>query len=191
MQVGSRMPASCCRATLVALALLVGWDRAAAADEAFTVDLDRDGRTELLAVVTDHGRAAIRVTLERGGTVWLGVAQPVRQLIARDLDHDGDLDLLATTEGAELLAWFNHGRGRFSTRVIHPRPHGPFGPRGAALETSSRPVRIDLGIGVDGALPAGHRPAISIARRLPPLYSSPAHQTLTSVACSPRAPPAA
>jgi hypothetical protein len=191
MRIRSRIPAGTWRAVLVAAAVLLGWGRPAAAGDGVTFGLDGDGRTEQLALVTRHGLPAIRLTLERGRTVWLGVAMPVRRVVAGDLDHDGDIDLIATTDGVELVAWFNHGRGRFSTKIIHPRPHGPVAPHGAALGASTTPASIDFGLGADGALPGADRPVPAIARHLQILYSSPTHQTLVSAACGPRAPPTA
>jgi hypothetical protein len=177
------------RAALVAAAMVLGSERAAAAGEALVID--GEATAEQLAVVTRQGRPAIRLTLERGRTVWLGITRPLRQLVAGDLDHDGDIDLIATTDGHELVAWFNHGRGRFTTLVINPGPPNPLGPRGSAIEPTRALGQIDFGIGADGALPTAHRPSAPVARLIRLLYSSATRQTLVFAGYGPRAPPAA
>jgi len=118
------------------------------------------------------------------------LAKPLRQLVAGDLDHDGDIDLIATTEGDELVGWFNHGRGRFTTFVINPRPPNPLGPRGPALEPTAPTEQIAFGIGAD-ALPSVRQPPTSIARLISRVYSSPVRPTLALNSVGPRAPPAA
>jgi len=184
------MSARSWRAALVAAVMVVGCARAASAGDAVVVAVDADGAAEQLTVVSRHGHPAIRLTLERGRTVWLRVTKPLRHLVAGDLDHDGDIDLIATTEGNELVAWFNHGRGRFTTFVINPRPPNPLGPRGPGLEPTSPSDQRAFGIGAD-ALPARRQPLTSAARLLRVFYSSAVRQTPASASCGPRAPPAA
>jgi hypothetical protein len=38
----------------------------------------------------------------------------VAGLIAADIDHDGDVDLIAVAPTGQVIAWLNDGRGRFT-----------------------------------------------------------------------------
>jgi len=44
----------------------------------------------------------------------------VAGLIAADIDHDGDLDLIAVAPTGQVMAWLNDGRGRFTLQQASP-----------------------------------------------------------------------
>src|SRR6187549_3770419 len=126
-------------------------------------------------------RSSLQVSFRRAALVAAamllvsGSAARAADTLTVDITRDGDVDLLATTDGNELVAWFNHGRSRFTSTVIHPRATGPLGPLGPAIERVESPGRIDFGVGDDGALPAAERlsaPCVALLRHLSPPSAS-------------------
>lgn len=117
------------------------------------VDVDRDGKDDVLATVSYNGLGAAPegLTLLRGGANGLGSAQCVASasvmnagypsglvsvdgLLAADYDNDGDLDMVAETYDEKLQFYRNTGAQTFaavgsttpapSWRVLFATPHG-------------------------------------------------------------------
>jgi hypothetical protein len=114
-------------------------------------DFDGDGRIDTALI---HGRAgAGQISIHLSGslsTVDLDAA--VSGVVQGDVDHDGDLDLVAATPSGALLIWINDGHGRF-TRQPASTTHG----------VSSEPVVAETAA----------RDALSIGLAGVPLLSSP------------------
>jgi len=85
-------------------------------------DFDADGSPDL-AVIHD-GRNGSDVSITLSGlpdTVELKVS--ARSVAASDIDHDGDVDLVATTSLNEIVVWLNDGRGHFTEEHRSTLPH--------------------------------------------------------------------
>jgi hypothetical protein len=79
-------------------------------------DFDGDGRPDVARIdLQVLGREGISVTLS-GSPGDVSLTGPVAALIEDDVDHDGDLDLLATTRTGDVLIWINDGHGQFTRR---------------------------------------------------------------------------
>src|SRR5512143_307293 len=65
--------------------------------------------------------SVIAVTYKRGGlqrTHLLRTATAIDRVAVRDVDNDGDLDVLAAPRDGNLLLWRNVGHGRFSLAAL-------------------------------------------------------------------------
>jgi hypothetical protein len=75
------------------------------------------------------------------GVTSLGTS--VVSLIASDIDHDGDLDLVTVAPSGLVMAWLNDGRGRFTPQpVSHP------GELSAATTLTDTPQNEPMALGV-------------------------------------------
>lgn len=109
---------------------------AAAAQPAFAARChchgSRHGR-ETVSATTDG--SVIAVTYQRGDAQrvrFLQVAEAIDRVAIRDVDNDGDLDIIAAPRDGRLLLWRNAGHGRFSLASL---------PRGRSL--ASRGPRFE------------------------------------------------
>jgi len=85
-------------------------------------DFDGDGRPDVARIDRQApGRGGISVTLS-GSSDAVSLGASVESLIEDDVDHDGDLDLLATTGTGDVLIWVNDGHGQFTRRSQSPTP---------------------------------------------------------------------
>jgi hypothetical protein len=83
-------------------------------------DFDGDGRPDVAKIDRQApGRDGISVTLS-GSPEAVSLGASVESLILDDVDHDGDLDLLATTGTGDVLIWVNDGHGQFTRRPQSP-----------------------------------------------------------------------
>jgi len=82
-------------------------------------DFDGDGRVDaaLLEGVTGDRRISVRLS-GSAGAVRLDAT--VTGVIEGDIDHDGDLDLVAATSSGDVLVWLNDGHGRFTRQAASP-----------------------------------------------------------------------
>jgi hypothetical protein len=84
-------------------------------------DFDGDGRPDIANIsARSSGRQDISIALS-GSTDDVRLDASVSALIEGDFDHDGDLDLLATTPSGDVLVWVNDGHGRFTRQEPSPR----------------------------------------------------------------------
>jgi FG-GAP-like repeat len=77
-------------------------------------DFDGDGRPDVANISArgaDHQDISIALS---GSADAIRLDAAVSALIEEDFDHDGDLDLLATTPSGDVLIWVNDGHGRFT-----------------------------------------------------------------------------
>jgi hypothetical protein len=78
-------------------------------------DFDGDGRQDLALV--QEGADGLHVSVRLSGSSdALTLEASVVGLIAADIDHDGDLDLVAVAPTGQVIAWLNDGRGRFTAQ---------------------------------------------------------------------------
>ena len=81
-------------------------------------DFDGDGCPDT-AFIRD-GRDGPCVVLTLTGSACFDV--PVTSLVQHDIDHDGDLDLVAATPSGEVLIWLNDGHGHFTQMAAVQEP---------------------------------------------------------------------
>src|SRR5262245_10994912 len=88
-----------------------------------SITIRHDGLGSLIAVVyKGHGHR----------TRFLHVQEPIDHVAVRDVDNDGDPDILATAPQGGLLLWRNRGHGRFALAAI-PSSDAPLKRRGPGL----------------------------------------------------------
>jgi hypothetical protein len=85
-------------------------------------DFDGDGRVDTALIQEGSGNRGISVQLS-GSPDAVRLEAAVTGVIEGDIDHDGDLDLVAATASGDLLIWLNDGHGRF-TRQAASRTRG-------------------------------------------------------------------
>ena len=76
-------------------------------------DFDGDGFGDV-ALIQNHANQ-VSVSLS-GSTDVVYLNANVGSLIAKDIDGDGDLDLVAGTPSGQVMAWINDGHGRFTLK---------------------------------------------------------------------------
>jgi hypothetical protein len=83
-------------------------------------DFDGDGRADF-ALIQGHAgdRHVISVELS-GSRSAIQLDADVSALVENDIDHDGDLDLVAARPDGEVLIWLNDGHGRFTRQAALP-----------------------------------------------------------------------
>ena len=144
-----------------------------------SITLTPDGRGSLISV-TFAGRARPRV---------LHSPEPISAYALADVDDDGNLDIVTTSGGTQLLIWRNAGRGHF----VLAAPSGARASR--PVRSGLRPVtRVD-----EGPVAAEDRydvamPRAPAAREVDPVVAVPAFAVslpaaTPSVQWSGRAPP--
>lgn len=79
-------------------------------------DFDGDGRVDTALIQDGAGDRRISVQLS-GSPNAVHLETPVTGVIEADVDHDGDLDLVAATPSGDLLIWLNDGYGRFTRQA--------------------------------------------------------------------------
>jgi hypothetical protein len=79
-------------------------------------DFDGDGRQDLALVQEGADGSQVSISLS-GSSGALSLEASVVGLIAADIDHDGDLDLVAVAPTGQVTAWLNDGRGRFTPQA--------------------------------------------------------------------------
>jgi hypothetical protein len=79
-------------------------------------DFDGDGRVDTAFIKDRAGASRISIQLTSSSSS-LDLGPAVTSVVEGDIDHDGDLDLVAATPSGELLVWINDGRGHFTRQV--------------------------------------------------------------------------
>jgi hypothetical protein len=119
------------------LVLLSAWAslRATRADDAFTPfvarplpqsargDFDGDGRPDLAAIRQSPAGLQITVGLS-GSSAVVDLSANVTGLLGEDVDHDGDVDLVAVSRAGEVLIWLNDGHGHFTRAPVPQSTNG-------------------------------------------------------------------
>jgi hypothetical protein len=86
-----------------------------------TGDFDGDGRIDTALIRDGRAGRSISIQLSTDASV-VQLEASVIGIVEGDIDHDGDLDLVASTVSGDLLIWLNDGRGRFTRKTV---PNGP------------------------------------------------------------------
>jgi hypothetical protein len=103
-------------------------------------DFDGDGHPDVALIQDGPGASHVLVTLS-GSSGHVSLAANVVSLVASDIDHDGDVDLVAATTLGTVLIWLNDGRGHF-TPLGAAHPYG-LSPSTVFVDSSqSEPVAI-------------------------------------------------
>ncbi len=83
-------------------------------------DFDGDGRLDEAGIHTRiDGRTDVSLRLSSSAAV-VQLDAPVAALADGDVDHDGDLDLIAATASGDVVIWLNDGHGRFMRQPASP-----------------------------------------------------------------------
>jgi hypothetical protein len=84
-------------------------------------DFDGDGRVDTALIQDGAGDRHISVQLS-GSSSAVHLEASVTGVIEGDIDHDGDLDIVAATPSGDLLIWLNDGHGRFTRQAASRTP---------------------------------------------------------------------
>jgi hypothetical protein len=150
-------------------------------------DFDGDGRVDTAVIQDDFGNRQIAVKLS-GSVSSVRLEAPITAVVQDDVDHDGDLDLVAATADGDILIWLNDGRGHF---VQQPRRTGQ---DLAGVPVVVQVTRLDVAFVSDRSpiLPSMERQETTLFVRQ---ARAPAVCVVYDVRCSllpsPRAPPVA
>jgi hypothetical protein len=79
-------------------------------------DFDGDGQVDTVLIQRGADDRHISVQLS-GSDSAVRLDATVTGVIENDIDHDGDLDLVAATPSGEVLIWLNDGHGRFTRQA--------------------------------------------------------------------------
>jgi hypothetical protein len=109
---------------------------AAGAWAAFAADVDGDGDMDALSGSITDSTAAWYENVDGNGIFWttrtITTAAPgIRTIRTADVDGDGDVDALATTDGDSTVAWYENADGSGLTWVTHAIATGVFLPYAA------------------------------------------------------------
>jgi len=82
-------------------------------------DFDGDGRPDVALIQdgVDGHHVSVRLSGSPGAVM---LDAEVVGVIAADIDHDGDVDLVTTAPSGQVLNWLNDGRGRFTRQQALP-----------------------------------------------------------------------
>jgi hypothetical protein len=82
-------------------------------------DFDGDGRVDTVSIQDRLGHRRISIQLS-GSASAIDLDAVVSAVVEGDIDHDGDLDLVAATADGGVLIWLNDGHGRFTRQAPSP-----------------------------------------------------------------------
>jgi hypothetical protein len=80
-------------------------------------DFDGDGRSDLALIQDSDAGSKVSVRLS-GSFDVTSLGTGVAGLVVADVDHDGDLDLVAVAPSGQVIVWLNDGRGRFTSQPV-------------------------------------------------------------------------
>jgi hypothetical protein len=97
------------------------------AESVFATDMDRDGDTDALAASLVGGAVTWYENSAGDGSVWRPhtlstTAAGASEVLAADVDGDGDSDVLSTSKQNATLAWYDDRSGQFSLAVTDTAP---------------------------------------------------------------------
>jgi hypothetical protein len=82
-------------------------------------DFDGDGRPD--EVLIEDGAGGLHVSVRLSGSPGAVLLDAkVVSVIAADIDHDGDVDLVTAAPSGQVVNWLNDGRGRFTRQQALP-----------------------------------------------------------------------
>jgi hypothetical protein len=118
--------------------------------------------------------------------VSLRLDAAVGALIDEDIDHDGDLDLVASTASGEVLIWLNDGHGQFTRQQQRPPLDFTGEPVFSRTEWNDLAARLAAAPVVTSG--QGPQAAVIVTQARPPT-APPAFDPLDLLLLAPRAPP--
>jgi hypothetical protein len=131
-------------------------------------DFDGDGRADVARIQHDVHGSSITVHLS-DSTVTTQLDANVTALVQRDIDHDGDLDLIATTPTGAILIWINDGHGEFSPQ--EPSPAFRLAGNSELVHTAQSPSAA-VTVPIVPLAPAHTRNLMVVTRIRPPTVES-------------------
>jgi hypothetical protein len=105
--------------SVVGATIATTWDRGFTAyvrpafPHAALGDFDGDGRPDVAIIQRGTDDSYVHVRLSGSPDAALLEAKVI-SVVAADIDHDGDLDLVAMAPSGNLMVWLNDGRGRYA-----------------------------------------------------------------------------
>jgi len=137
--------------------------------ERAVADFDGDGEPDVAQISAPaSGLSQISVGLS-GSDGPVSLDATAAAVIGGDVDHDGDLDLLATTASGAVVVWLNDGHGRFTREE----------PSSSRSFSDSPAVSTDRGAVLVATVMAPHlivsrqRNSAAVSLRIQPLTASP------------------
>jgi len=127
-------------------------------------DFDGDGRPDLAVIRDGDDGPCILLTLSGSAEATCFDAH-VASLVQHDIDHDGDLDLVAATPSGDLRIWINDGHGHFARMATSLGPDLS-GKQDLSAGRSHEPAT--LGLRPSAPLPPTRRETVVIQVRIRP-----------------------
>ena len=148
-------------------------------------DFDGDGRSESAEIQDSADGLRISIALSGpSGTANLKAA--ATELVGADVDHDGDIDLVALTSAGEVVILLNDGHGRFTRQEASRSNHLSQVP---VADAAAQGESVMVAVNVPVAIPHLRREAaVAVTRVRPPTAPLPFELAFLSFQ-SLRAPP--
>ena len=148
-------------------------------------DFDGDGRPDVALIQNGADGPHVSVRLSGSpGVVTLDAE--VVGVIAVDLDHDGDVDLVTAAPSGQVVNWINDGRGRFTRQQALPSDRLS---STSIVVTSVQDEPLALGPAAPSGDPGARNETAVLATRIRPPTDPPAFDLSFLSLQSLRAPP--
>jgi hypothetical protein len=148
-------------------------------------DFDGDGRLDTALIQDRFGDPHISIRLS-GSVAEFRLEAPVTSIVDEDVDHDGDLDLVAATSTGDVLIWLNNGHGHFARE---PR-RSEQGISGDEIAQGAWPASMAISLQTQSLTAAPRRDVALVAKEVRPSLACPSCDVPHLIPASPRAPPA-
>jgi hypothetical protein len=122
-------------------------------------DFDGDGRIDTAFIQDRAGRSHISIRLTSSSSS-VDLDPTVIGVVEGDVDHDGDLDLVAATQSGELLVLINDGHGHF-TRQAAARKSALSGEAELIRTAADESFAVDVRV---GSLPPSREATTPLSR---------------------------